>query len=717
MNTHSARPFAVIAALTLTHFASAAPPPPVSYTKVALTGEQVPDLAAGVTFADFSPPAVNGFGGIAFRAVVTGTGITADNNEGIIAVGPLGMPELVAVEGNPAPTGGVDHVFASFSPVMVLAVDGYLVFSAKIRGTDVTSANDEVLCISTPERDILVIAREGDTVPGAAHTFASGAFDKTVTGSFIPLGQSDGWGAFYGKLALSGGGAGDGVFLFDGSAVHSVALPGMPVPGVEGATFGRAPGSFGVSLQPLALAPGGRLTYHANFAPPAGGGSTPLDGFFVFDPKTATSHRVGALTGDMPLGLGRDRSVGPVGSAVSNGGSAILADWILQRTSTGELLFNEVVLARNPVDLIARTEADPKPNIKLRPNVVARRDGQAAGTSPRTRYSAFLKLTLNQFKAAAFHAQLFRENIRPTQDEALFIAKGPAGKPALAARKGFKAPGITTGALIESIETFAVNSAGQLLYAMVLTGGDVQPGVNDWALSLRTVQRSRTTTQTVVRTGQQIEVTPGNTHTVSSFSTLDAPRIGSGNDGLPRVLSDNGGAGLLIGFTGGAKGIFDGSGTKVPVYQPDILVEFDPNKPSLGDNNYDKKAKEQNPKFTTQTHTTYTFKVTIENDGNSDDTIIFDGGKDTPYYLYFESDGTTVNGAPLSRAGLEIPLKAGEFKTFILSYRIEIPINASDARADAILAAAPKSIKMVAKSKTDPKKTDTFTIVLSNPKP
>ena len=56
---------------------------PLDFETVALTGDQVPDAAAGVVFSSFKLPVLNASGQTAFFGVLTGTGVTSTNSRGI----------------------------------------------------------------------------------------------------------------------------------------------------------------------------------------------------------------------------------------------------------------------------------------------------------------------------------------------------------------------------------------------------------------------------------------------------------------------------------------------------------------------------------------------------------------------------------------------------------------------------------------------------------
>lgn len=107
----------VLATLTIgatTHAAD------ITYETRALTGTDGPlgpGLGAGVYFSDFfSPPVLNEAGQTAFRGILTGTGVTVSNNEGIWSeTGGAGLA-LVARTGDHAPGTATGVNFSVFAP-------------------------------------------------------------------------------------------------------------------------------------------------------------------------------------------------------------------------------------------------------------------------------------------------------------------------------------------------------------------------------------------------------------------------------------------------------------------------------------------------------------------------------------------------------------------------------------------------------------------------
>ena len=131
---------------------------------VAREGSAAPGTPAGVNYSSFDTPALNDAGQVAYRAVLTGTGVTSANNTAIYAGG-LASPQLVAREGNAAPGAGAG-VNYSFFLTPVLSDAGQVAYLTILTGSGVTAANEGAIYAGGPAAPQLV-ARAGNAAPGA----------------------------------------------------------------------------------------------------------------------------------------------------------------------------------------------------------------------------------------------------------------------------------------------------------------------------------------------------------------------------------------------------------------------------------------------------------------------------------------------------------------------------------------------------------------------
>ncbi|MGC1480805.1 MAG: chitobiase/beta-hexosaminidase C-terminal domain-containing protein [Chthoniobacterales bacterium] len=135
------------------------------------SGTQAPGTANGVQYSDFTQISAGSNGWLFFQTVLVGGGVNADSDDAIYA-GKGSSFQLVARENFTAP-GTNNAVFKEFNRIEVNN-KGFIVFTAKLNGTNITPANDEGIWIGTagdPTANpvilpsIQLMAREGDPAP------------------------------------------------------------------------------------------------------------------------------------------------------------------------------------------------------------------------------------------------------------------------------------------------------------------------------------------------------------------------------------------------------------------------------------------------------------------------------------------------------------------------------------------------------------------------
>jgi hypothetical protein len=134
-----------------------------SLSLIAGTGGAAPGTGAGVTFQRLYSPILNDVGKVAFRASLTGTGITLTNDIGIWS-GEGGDLTLRVRKGTQAPglTSGV--TFSSLREYPLFNDAGHLAFSGRVTGNGITSSNN--LGIWSDASGVMtLVARSGDPVP------------------------------------------------------------------------------------------------------------------------------------------------------------------------------------------------------------------------------------------------------------------------------------------------------------------------------------------------------------------------------------------------------------------------------------------------------------------------------------------------------------------------------------------------------------------------
>jgi len=154
------------------------------------------DAANGVTggkMFQFLSESVNSAGEVAFRAVITGTGVTAANNDGLwTTAGGVGQPPvLVAREGAIAPVARNNNT-AAFSRFTTLHIkdDGSVLFFAFLQnapGSSVVNTNNDGSIWRWKSGTLTLLAREGDAAnnTAGARLLNINGFDANEMGGYV----------------------------------------------------------------------------------------------------------------------------------------------------------------------------------------------------------------------------------------------------------------------------------------------------------------------------------------------------------------------------------------------------------------------------------------------------------------------------------------------------------------------------------------------------
>jgi hypothetical protein len=136
-----------------------------SLSLIAGTGGAAPGTGAGVTFQRLYSPILNDVGKVAFRASLTGTGITTANDIGIWT-GESGSLTLRVREGQQAPGLLVGVTFSELREYPLLFNDeGHLAFTGRVTGPGITSSTNFGIW-SDASGEMSLVARTGDPAPG-----------------------------------------------------------------------------------------------------------------------------------------------------------------------------------------------------------------------------------------------------------------------------------------------------------------------------------------------------------------------------------------------------------------------------------------------------------------------------------------------------------------------------------------------------------------------
>jgi hypothetical protein len=155
---------ALAASLLAPHAAGAVTSVPV--TPIAVQGETAP--GTGLPFFSARAPRINAAGQVAFTAQLD---TSVPDGTDSLWVWENGSLQLVATEGDSAPGTGATH---SAFAVVGLNDAGQMLVAARVAGAGVTTSNDEVLFVGTPD-DYAVAVREGSPLAPGSDVVGIGA--------------------------------------------------------------------------------------------------------------------------------------------------------------------------------------------------------------------------------------------------------------------------------------------------------------------------------------------------------------------------------------------------------------------------------------------------------------------------------------------------------------------------------------------------------------
>lgn len=386
-------------------------------TTVALSGSAAPGAGSGVSFEIFTLPQLNAAGQVAFLAVLSGAGVTADNNRGIWRDG-----ALIAREGNAAPGAGTGVKFSSVGSLRLSAA-GQVAFTGSLTGTGINPANDSGLWL-----DSRLIAQTGSAAPG---TGGGVSFAFLSTGIPNAAGQV----AYQASLIGTGINSGNDAGIWRDNSL--VARTGSAAPGTgSGVSF-----SF-VTLGSINSA--GQVAYQAGLT---GTGVISGNDTGIWRDSTLIAREGAAAPGTVAGVV-----FGSLTAPQINAAGQVLFQ--AQLTGTGINLLNDASIWRDGT-LIAR-------------------EGEAApGTASGVRFGDVFDPRINDAGQVLFTAALTGTGVTTGNDLGIWRDS------TLIVRKGQAAPGVPSGALIASTARAQLNAGGQVAFQAHLTGTGVSSANND----------------------------------------------------------------------------------------------------------------------------------------------------------------------------------------------------------------------------------------------
>ncbi|MCB9857855.1 MAG: hypothetical protein H6818_19405 [Phycisphaerales bacterium] len=196
-------------------------------SQVVREGQQAVGLPNMVAYKSFTIPHLNDAGRLGFEALLSGPGVTFENDEAVFSEGVSNILGVVAREGDQVPGLGAGILYSGITHVL-FNNEGRVVFSGQLKGTGVDVSNNACIWTGFPGAASVVV-RENNPAPGlpAGVLFAS-------TSSLQPvLGADDSCG-FYIGLSGVGVNAGNDNVIYSGttSTPAVVVREGEPAPGL-----------------------------------------------------------------------------------------------------------------------------------------------------------------------------------------------------------------------------------------------------------------------------------------------------------------------------------------------------------------------------------------------------------------------------------------------------------------------------------------------------
>ena len=500
---------------------------------VALSGQHAPGAPDGVNYATgFTSPTLNDAGRTAFHATLAGSGVDETNNQGIWSEG-FGSLALVARRGSPAPDMSSGISFGELTlPYVVLNNSGQTAFHSFLTGSGVDDTNNQGIWLQESSGAALM-SRTGTAAPGTPEGVNFNSFGGPLLGEAGKIG-------FFAGLAGSSVSSGNNLGIWSNTSGSPELVIRKGDPPSSGTVF---------------------LVY-AEFS------SAALNAVG----KTGVFFRLNIGSHDVDdQGLWTDRSGS--GAWVARGG------WHAPGTSQG---VNFTVFGRPFfgffTDAPSMNDAGQLAfHAKLRgPGVnstndegiwsegsgamalVAREGSPAPGMPNGVNFSIFTTpIVLNNARQTAFGSFVTGSGVVDTNSAAIW-SEG-SGSLALVARAGDHAPGTPNGVFFNCFcstsDSLLLNDAGQTAFYTDLTGSGVD-STNDhgiWETG------STGALQLIARTGDMLEIAPGDIRTISSLGGI----ANSGFNNLGQLA-------FYASFTDGTSGIFVSNRVAVP--EPSSLL-------------------------------------------------------------------------------------------------------------------------------------------------
>lgn len=496
---------------------------------LALSNTQAPGLPQGLLLSPggFGSPHVDAAGNIVFRALLSGDGVTTSNDAAVFAFPVGSAPVAVAREGDIAPgTGGARYLSIS-APLLV---NGRIAFTSTLTGTGVTTANNQAIFSGTPGA-ISMVARKGALVA------TTGATINTINDFAISQ-----VGALAFRVGLLGGAttaSNDTCILYSSGGVTTVAgREGTSLPAIS-ATAKIGDLASGPLVAPV-------LGFAEAVAALTGAGSGSTNTLFRF---TVAGPEI----------IARAKAAAPGQAA---GVTFLDIPQITSANSTGTTVFQGTLTGPgvNSGTNVGIWQGWPgNVTMAIRLNIYAANTGlsfQALTSSP----------AINDGGVLAFGASLWGSGATATNSSGIFKLVGATHS--LLARAGNLVPDLTDGTVyaVDAPSRVLINNSGKVFVRM-------RSITNEVSRDGLFVFRPNGTMSTLLREGDSLQLSPGDTRTISGL-WLASTGNSSGADGRGSAI---GGAETVVAqlaFVEGGNAIVQISGGCAADFNSDGEVDF-----------------------------------------------------------------------------------------------------------------------------------------------
>ncbi len=478
---------------------------------VALTGQQAPGMPEGVTFGTLGFVFMDAAGHVAFKAEMSDARGRRIRKYESIWSDDSGSLSVVAYEGGPAPSLPDGYVFTGFGDY-AFGSGGHAVFPAGAEGPGGRRGG----VWSGRSGSLAPIFIQGDHAPGLPSGVTIG-FDgdppANSSGETAVLVDLSGVGVDDSNdEAIWAGGPGSGAL---------VAREGDQAPGTPDGTIFRW-------FERPSIHSAGQTAFEASLQG-ADVDATNIDGIWC---GGAGSLSLVAREGDQapgtPDGTTFDRLGWDVGAILNSAGHVAFVGGL---AGPGVHDANDSGIWSGAVGSLS---------------LVARAGDHAPDTPAEVNFRYLDNPVLNSGGHTAFAASLSGEGVDTSNDDGFW--SDSSGTLALVAREGDQVPGMPEGVVFDRLgDQPLLNSADQTVVYSRMKLGNQQVGSGIWVVD------GAGTLRAVVRSGDQVEVAPGDLRTLEDVGLLEA--FYAGSEGCHTPLSARDWLAVHASFTDGTIGV------------------------------------------------------------------------------------------------------------------------------------------------------------------